>query len=57
MGFTGGSSGGPWLRAYNDSSGLGYVNGTMSTLTTTGWNRSSYFDSKVKSMFDATVGD
>jgi V8-like Glu-specific endopeptidase len=56
-GFTGGSSGGPWLRAYSDSTRLGYVNGVMSTLTSTGWNRSPYFDSKVKSMYDATAGD
>jgi V8-like Glu-specific endopeptidase len=56
-GFTGGSSGGPWLRAYNNATGLGNVNGIMSTLTTTGWNRSSYFDDKVKSMLDATAND
>ena len=56
-GFTGGSSGGPWLRAYSNTSALGYVNGVMSTLASDGWNRSSYFDDKVKTMFDATVND
>jgi V8-like Glu-specific endopeptidase len=56
-GFTGGSSGGPWLRAYDNASGLGNVDGVMSTLASNGWNRSSYFDDKVKSMLDATVND
>lgn len=56
-GFTGGSSGGPWLRAYDNATGLGYVNGVMSTLASGGWNRSSYFDDKVKTMLDATVND
>jgi V8-like Glu-specific endopeptidase len=51
--FGGGSSGGPWLREFNDSNGLGSVNGAMSTLATGGWNRSSYFDDSVKAMFDA----
>lgn len=56
--FTGGSSGGPWFKDYSDSTTLGYVDGVMSTLQkSTGWNRSSYFDSKVKTMFDATVND
>ncbi|MGW0824703.1 trypsin-like serine peptidase [Streptomyces sp. NPDC002845] len=51
--FGGGSSGGPWLREYNDSTGLGYVNGVMSTIAGGGWNRSSYFGDSVKAMFDA----
>ena len=51
--FGGGSSGGPWLREFNDANGLGQVNGAMSTLATGGWNRSSYFDDSVKAMFDA----
>ncbi|GAA3943026.1 peptidase [Actinomadura viridis] len=54
--FGGGSSGGPWLRQYNDSNGLGYVNGTMSTISSGGWNRSPYFDNAVKAMFDAQGG-
>lgn len=56
--FTGGSSGGPWFKDYSDTTTLGYVDGVMSTLQkSTGWNRSSYFDTKVKTMFDATVND
>ena len=51
--FGGGSSGGPWLRVFNDATGLGQVNGAMSTIATGGWNRSSYFDDGVKGMFDA----
>ncbi|WP_246214197.1 trypsin-like serine peptidase [Kitasatospora viridis] len=51
--FGGGSSGGPWLRAFDDSTGLGYVNGVMSTLDSNGWNASSYFDDAVKTMVDA----
>jgi V8-like Glu-specific endopeptidase len=45
--LTRGQSGGPWLWAYNDSNGLGYINGTSSTLNrivgpTQWW--SPYFD-------------
>ncbi|MFC8824735.1 trypsin-like serine peptidase [Streptomyces sp. NPDC057137] len=50
--FGGGASGGPWLRNYSDSSGLGYINGVTSTITSNGWNRSSYFGDSVKQMFD-----
>lgn len=51
--FGGGSSGGPWLRVFNDSNGLGSVNGVMSTVTSAGWNEAAYFDDAVKAMFDA----
>jgi V8-like Glu-specific endopeptidase len=51
--FGGGSSGGPWLREFNDSNGLGSVNGVMSTVTSTGWNEAAYFDDAVKAMYDA----
>jgi V8-like Glu-specific endopeptidase len=51
--FGGGSSGGGWLMSFNDSTGLGQVDGVMSTLDSGGWNRSSYFDDAVKAMFDA----
>ncbi|GAA2629223.1 peptidase [Actinomadura fulvescens] len=54
--FGGGSSGGPWLREFNDATGLGYSNGVQSTITNTGWNRSPYFDDAVKTMFDAQGG-
>jgi len=50
-GFTGGSSGSPWLKDYNGYTG--YVNGDMSTLGSGGWNASPYYDDAVKSMFDA----
>jgi V8-like Glu-specific endopeptidase len=51
-GFTGGSSGGPWLLQYDNNTGLGYANGAMSTLDySTGWNRASYFDDSVYNMF------
>jgi V8-like Glu-specific endopeptidase len=51
--FNGGSSGGGWLMSFNDSTGLGQVDGVMSTLDSAGWNRASYFDDAVKAMFDA----
>lgn len=51
--FGGGSSGGGWLMNFNNSTGLGQVNGAMSTIDTTGTNRASYFDSAVKTMYDA----
>ncbi|WP_432745299.1 S1 family peptidase [Streptomyces sp. JH002] len=51
--FGGGSSGGPWLRVYNDSTGLGQVNGVTSTVDSAGANRSPYFGDSVKEMFDA----
>ncbi|MFM9587921.1 trypsin-like serine peptidase [Streptomyces scabiei] len=51
--FGGGSSGGPWMREFNDSNGLGSVNGVMSTVTSTGWNEAAYFDDAVKAMYDA----
>lgn len=54
--FGGGSSGGPWLREFNDSNGLGSVNGVMSTVTSTGWNEAAYFDDAVKAMYDAQGG-
>ncbi|HST48840.1 hypothetical protein [Jatrophihabitans sp.] len=51
-GFTGGSSGGPWLLQYDNNTGLGYANGAMSTLEpSTGWNRASYFDDAVYNMY------
>jgi V8-like Glu-specific endopeptidase len=49
--FTGGSSGAPWLKDYDGSTGL--VNGAMSTLRTDGTNAASYFDTAVKEMLDA----
>jgi V8-like Glu-specific endopeptidase len=51
--FGGGSSGGPWLMSFNNATGRGQVDGVMSTVDSTGFNRSSYFDDAVKAMFDA----
>ncbi|WJV48941.1 trypsin-like serine peptidase [Streptomyces flavofungini] len=51
--FGGGVSGGPWLREYNASTGLGYINGVFSTTVSTGWNRSPYFGKSVHKMFKA----
>jgi V8-like Glu-specific endopeptidase len=49
--FTGGSSGSPWFKDYDGSTG--YVNGDMSTLDGAGWNASPYYDDAVKAMVDA----
>ncbi|ANW22309.1 trypsin-like serine peptidase [Streptomyces clavuligerus] len=43
--------GAPWLRN-PVASGLGHVNGVVSTLVNEGWNRSSYFGEYVKAMWD-----
>ncbi|HEX5541574.1 MAG TPA: hypothetical protein VFX60_08420 [Micromonospora sp.] len=48
-GFTGGSSGSVWLRLYNGA--YGYVNGIMSTLSSDGTNKSSYFDTAVMDVY------
>ncbi|WP_030418898.1 hypothetical protein VM636_01625 [Streptomyces sp. SCSIO 75703] len=50
--FGGGSSGGPWMREFSESSGLGQTNGVTSTIDSAGVNRSSYFGDSVKQMFD-----
>lgn len=51
--FGPGASGGGWLMNFNNTTGLGQVDGVMSTLDSAGVNRSSYFDDAVKAMFDA----
>ncbi|NLU67738.1 trypsin-like peptidase domain-containing protein [Streptomyces sp. HNM0574] len=51
-GFGPGSSGGPWLREYNQDSGIGNVNGVMSTVDNDGVNASAYFDDAVAKMLD-----
>lgn len=50
--FGGGSSGGPWMREFSQSSGMGQTNGVTSTIDSAGVNRSSYFGDSVKQMFD-----
>jgi V8-like Glu-specific endopeptidase len=54
-GFTGGSSGSPWLYAYDNNTGLGYSNGAMSTLDSAGWNKASYFDTSVYNMYTSVA--
>lgn len=54
-GFTGGSSGSPWLYGYDNNSGLGYSNGAMSTLDSAGWNKASYFDTSVYDMYTSVA--
>ncbi|MFC0039701.1 trypsin-like serine peptidase [Actinomadura rayongensis] len=52
--FQPGSSGGPWIRAFDNSTGRGQTNGVTSTISSTGGvNKSPYFDTAVKNMFDA----
>ncbi|GAA2263140.1 peptidase [Streptomyces amakusaensis] len=51
--FGSGASGGPWLREYDEAKGLGRQNGVMSTRNRDGWNRTPYFDTAVKRLFDA----
>lgn len=56
--FGGGSSGGPWLYDYNNSTGLGYTRGVMSTYnSTTKVNGSAHFDTAVYDMFVAANAD
>ena len=53
-----GSSGGPWLYRYNESTGLGYVRSVTSRWQPrSGVNRGPYFTEAVKTMLDATAGD
>ncbi|POM22766.1 hypothetical protein BTM25_49700 [Actinomadura rubteroloni] len=52
--FQPGSSGGPWIRNFDNTTGRGQTNGVTSTISTTGGvNKSPYFDTAVKNMFDA----
>ncbi|PYC65612.1 hypothetical protein C7C46_32390, partial [Streptomyces tateyamensis] len=45
--------GGPWLRVFDDSTGLGHVNGVLTAIDCSDFNQSPYFDDAVKSMVDA----
>lgn len=47
--FTGGASGGPWLRNYNGR--VGEVNGVMSTQNGEGVSKSAYFDGAVHNLY------
>jgi V8-like Glu-specific endopeptidase len=56
-GFGPGSSGGPWLWQYDNSSGQGYVRSVMSTVDGGGVNRGPYFDTAVRDALNAANGD
>lgn len=50
---TQGSSGGPWLQAYNGSTGLGYVNSVVSHRHSDARTMDGpYFDNDIKSLYD-----
>lgn len=55
--FGPGSSGGPWLWDYNNTSGLGYVRSVMSTVDGNGVNKGPYFDTAVLNALNAANGD
>jgi V8-like Glu-specific endopeptidase len=51
--MTGGSSGGPWLQEYNDSTGLGYTNSVVSHRHSDPSQMDGpYFDNDIKSLYD-----
>ncbi|GAA1621793.1 peptidase [Saccharothrix algeriensis] len=52
--MTYGSSGGPWLQEYNDQTGLGYINSTVSHGDNPGNGQfdGPYYDNDIKSLFD-----
>ncbi|MEI2776778.1 MAG: peptidase [Tetrasphaera sp.] len=57
-GFGGGSSGGPWLWQYSNSTGLGYVRTVMSTYNSSlNRNAGAYFDTAVYNALQAANGD
>lgn len=57
--FGGGSSGGPWLDQYSNTSGLGYVRSVTSNAPTgsTAYIQGPYFDSRVNDLFVAANND
>ncbi|MGL5929388.1 MAG: trypsin-like serine peptidase [Dermatophilaceae bacterium] len=55
--FGPGSSGGPWLWQYDNSTGQGYVRSVMSTIDGGGVNRGPYFDTAVLDGLNAADGD
>lgn len=55
--MTQGSSGGPWLMAYDDSSGLGYTNSVVSHRHSDPSQMDGpYFDNDIKSLYDFAEG-
>ena len=57
--FGGGSSGGPWLNRYSNTSGLGYVRSVTShgPAKSTAYIQGPYFDSRVNDLFVAANND
>ena len=57
--FGGGSSGGPWLDEYSNTTGLGYVRSVTSNGPTdsTAYIQGPYFDSRVNDLFVAANND
>jgi len=55
--FGPGSSGGPWLWEYDNSTGLGSVRSVMSTIDGRGVNRGPYFDAAVRDLRDLADRD
>ncbi|MFL6063461.1 MAG: trypsin-like serine peptidase [Friedmanniella sp.] len=55
--FGPGSSGGPWLWEYDNSTGLGKVRSVMSTIDGLGVNRGPYFDTAVRDLRDLADRD
>ena len=54
--MVGGASGGPWLKDYNTSNGLGNENGVTSTRTVPpGYIDSPYFDNKIGTIYGNTA--
>jgi len=55
--FGPGSSGGPWLWNYSNTTGLGLVRSVMSTVNSSGVNKGPYFDTAVFDAMMAADGD
>ena len=56
--FGGGSSGGPWLDEYSNTTGLGYVRSvTWNGPADNSYLRGPYFDSRVNDLFVAANKD
>lgn len=57
--FGGGSSGGPWLASYSNSTGLGYVHSITSNgpVGSTAYINGPYFDSRFPTLFAAANAD
>lgn len=45
------AAGGPWLRDFDTNSRIGFVNGVNGQRTSSGWHRSSYFNSEIAAVY------